>query len=147
MRWPASVCPCCSHWWLTVVLQATIHTEDVISKPQDSRNQKVQAGVCSTQRRRQHCGKRRRENADHVNNIWGTIEVESRSEDQNEEHQQARALASPDLSSRREVEDHSLTHVPFTIWCIHCLGGRGRRSAHKWRHNEGEGMDNRAVTP
>ena len=29
-------------------------------------------------------------------------------EEQNEEHQKARALASPDLPSRREVEDHSL---------------------------------------
>ena len=68
-------------------------------------------------------------------------------EEQNEDHQKARALASPDLPSRREVEDHSLTHVPFTIWCNHCLGGRGRRSARKWSENEGEGMDNRAVTP
>ena len=68
-------------------------------------------------------------------------------DEQNEEHQKARALASPDLPSRREVEDHSLTHIPFTIWCNHCLRVRGRRSAHKWRENEAEGMDNKAVTP
>ena len=50
---------------------------------------------------------------------------ESRYEEQEEEHQKERAIASPDIQSRS--------------WCTHCLRGRGRRSAHKRRHNEGEG--------
>ena len=62
--------------------------------------------------------------------------------EQEEEHQEARAMASPNIPSRREVEDHNLTHIPFRSWCR----GRGRRSAHKRRHSEGEGADNRAVT-
>ena len=65
-------------------------------------------------------------------------------EDQDEEHQKARARATSDLPSRREVEEHNSTHIPFKSWCNHCL--RGRRSAHKRRHNEGEGVDDRAVT-
>ena len=36
-------------------------------------------------------------------------------------------MASPDFLSRREVEDHNLT--------VH-----SRRSAHKWRQSEGEGL-------
>ena len=67
-------------------------------------------------------------------------------EEQEEEHQKARAMASPDSPSRREVEDHNLTHIPFRSWCNHWLRGRGRKGAHKRRHSEGEGADNRAVT-
>ena len=63
-------------------------------------------------------------------------------EDQEDEHQKARAIASPDLPRRREVEEHNLTHIPFRCWCNHCLRGRGRRSAHKRR----DGVDDRAVT-
>ena len=54
-------------------------------------------------------------------------------EEQEEEHQKARAIASPDLPSRREVEDHNLTHIPLRSWCNFCECGR--RSAHKKRHN------------
>ena len=50
----------------------------------------------------------------------------------------ARAIAGPDLPSRREVEDHNLTHTPCRSWCNHCMRG-GRRSAHKRRCDEGEG--------
>ena len=35
---------------------------------------------------------------------------------QEEEHQKARATASSDLSSRREVEDQNLTVIPFRSW-------------------------------
>ena len=67
-------------------------------------------------------------------------------QEQEEEHQKARATASADISSRREVEDHNLTHIPFRSWRDNCLRGRGRRSAHKRRHSEGDRVDNRAVT-
>ena len=67
-------------------------------------------------------------------------------EEQEEEHQKARAIASPDLPSRREVEDHNLTHIPFRCWCNHCTRGRGRSSAHKRRHHEGEEVEERSVT-
>ena len=52
-----------------------------------------------------------------------------------EEHQKACALACSDIPSRREVEKHNLTHIPFRSWCNHCLRGRGRRSAHRRRPN------------
>ena len=61
---------------------------------------------------------------------------------QEAEHQKARA--SPGIPSRREVED--LTHILFRSWCNHCLRGRGRRSAHRRRHNEGGGVDDKAVS-
>ena len=67
-------------------------------------------------------------------------------EEQEEEHQKARAIAIPDIPIRREVEDHNMTCFPFRSCCSHCQRGRGRRSAQKRRHNEGDGMDDRAVT-
>ena len=62
---------------------------------------------------------------------------EDEHEEQEEEHQKARAIAGPDVPSRREVEDHILTHIPFRTWCNRCMRGRGRRSTHKRRHDEG----------
>ena len=37
--------------------------------------------------------------------------------DEEQEHQKARAITSPILPSRREVEDHKLTHILFRSWC------------------------------
>ena len=62
--------------------------------------------------------------------------VDIRDEEREEEHQKARAMASPDLPSTRAVQYHNLTHIPFRSWCNHCLRERGRRSAHKRRPNE-----------
>ena len=53
-------------------------------------------------------------------------------------HQKARAMTSPDVPSRREVEDDNLTHIPFRSWRNHFLRGRGRKSGHRRRHNEGQ---------
>ena len=38
---------------------------------------------------------------------------EIRDEEQEEEHQKARAIASPNLPSRREVDEHNLILIPF----------------------------------
>ena len=38
-------------------------------------------------------------------------------DEEQEEHQKARAVASLDPPSRREVEDHNVTHIPFRSWC------------------------------
>ena len=37
-------------------------------------------------------------------------------EEQDEEHQKARPLASPDIPFRRKTEDDNLTHFPFRSW-------------------------------
>ena len=42
-------------------------------------------------------------------------------EEQEEKQQMARAFASPDIPSRRVVEEHNLTHIPCRSWCNHCL--------------------------
>ena len=49
------------------------HTENVVSEPQDSRIKRVQARCILLDSRRQYCGKRRREDADHVNSRAHTL--------------------------------------------------------------------------
>ena len=56
---------------------------------------------------------------------------EDADEEQEEEHQKARAIASPDFPSRREVEEHNLTHIPFRSQCNHCMRGRTEERTHK----------------
>ena len=48
-----------------------------------------------------------------------TSNEEDEAEEQEEGHQRSRTVASPELSSRRDVEDRSLTHIPFRSWCNH----------------------------
>ena len=38
---------------------------------------------------------------------------------------------SPATPSRREVEEHSATHVPYRSWCPHCVKGRGNNQPHR----------------
>ena len=64
-------------------------------------------------------------------------------EEQEEQHQKARAMASLDLPSRREVEDHNLTPVPFRSWCNQC---QKRKRTEEWTQEDGEGANHRAVT-
>ena len=54
--------------------QTVSHTEDVVSEPQDSGIRRVQARCLLHESRWQHRGPRRRENVDHVNSRWSTIE-------------------------------------------------------------------------
>ena len=54
--------------------QTVSHTEDVVSEPQDSGIRRVQGRCLLHESRWQHRGPRRRENVDHVNSRWSTIE-------------------------------------------------------------------------
>ena len=57
-------------------------------------------------------------------------------EEEFEEGQAAKPLAQPRAPSRRMVEDHELTHIPYRSWCSHCRKARGAAMAH--RKNEEE---------
>ena len=32
--------------------------------------------------------------------------------------------------TQEEVEKHNRTHLPFRIWCPHCMRGRGKEAPH-----------------
>ena len=53
-------------------------------------------------------------------------EEEPRRVGKNEGVGRMRNIGDPRLPSRKEVEDHYLTHVPYRNWCPHCVRGRGK---------------------
>ena len=40
-------------------------------------------------------------------------------------------IGDPRSPSRKEVEEHYLTHVPYRNWCPHCVRGRGKDLDHR----------------
>ena len=34
--------------------------------------------------------------------------------------------------SKREIEEHMVTHIPFRSWCPHCVRGKARAKYHAW---------------
>ena len=42
-----------------------------------------------------------------------------------------RLARSPVTPSRKEVEEHSATHMPYRSWCPHCVKGRGNNQPHR----------------
>ena len=48
-----------------------------------------------------------------------------------EEGRTAVGMTTPKMVSRKEREEHELTHLPYRSWCEHCVRGRGRTTAHK----------------
>ena len=52
--------------------------------------------------------------------------------------ERARPLPQPRLPSRREVQEHELTHIPYPSWCVHCVRGAGRSDANRRRARQDE---------
>ena len=42
-----------------------------------------------------------------------------------------RRLGDPRLPSKKEVDEHNLTHLPYRNWCPHCVRGRGKDLDHR----------------
>ena len=67
-------------------------------------------------------------------------EIEGEEKREREEEEQGRQPATrrtPAEPTRKEIEEHELTHTPFRSWCPQCVQGRGRQNAHK-TNKEGE---------
>ena len=43
-----------------------------------------------------------------------------------------------DKPSKREVEEHMITHIPFRDWCPHCVRGKCKSTPHRKRQEGGE---------
>ena len=41
-----------------------------------------------------------------------------------------RKIADPRLPSKKEVDEHELTHLPYRNWCAFCVSGKGKLSPH-----------------
>ena len=53
--------------------------------------------------------------------------MESEEED---EAKVPKQLKDPRTPSRREVEEHNLTHLPFRDWCPYCIQGGAPNKSH-----------------
>ena len=47
----------------------------------------------------------------------------------------AKVIKDPGLPSRKEMEEHAITHCPFRAWCAHCVAGKAREDPH-WRMSQ-----------
>jgi hypothetical protein len=52
-----------------------------------------------------------------------------------------RAVRDPGQPTRREIEQHELTHLPFRPWCIDCVAGRAADDPHRRAPAEVENGD------
>ena len=48
-----------------------------------------------------------------------------------EEGRAPNVLRGPTRVSRREIEEHELTHTPYRSWCRYCVRGRARNAPHR----------------
>ncbi len=42
-----------------------------------------------------------------------------------------RAVCIPCLHAEKEVEEHSVSHIPFRAWCKHCVWGKAVEGIHR----------------
>ena len=59
------------------------------------------------------------------------VQEERLGEDEPEEALAPKALRDPGEPTRREREEHDLTHQPPRPWCRHCMKGRGQHDQHR----------------
>ena len=50
-----------------------------------------------------------------------------------------RKLLDPKLPTKKEVEDHNLTHMPYRNWCPYCVAGKGKSAPH-FKHVRADGL-------
>lgn len=62
---------------------------------------------------------------------------EIESDEQNDELEEeecdfkpSKGITAPHRPSRREIEEHMRTHVPFKAWCPHCVRGKAKSRPH-----------------
>ena len=85
------------------------------------------------------------EDEDAIAELFGDFE-ESGKDDHKEvepaevdtETNRARGIRQPGQPSRKEIEEHNLTHAEFRDWCEVCVSGRGRRDHHRRGTEEAE---------
>eukprot|EP00969_Alexandrium_andersonii_P319376 14108652-Alexandrium_andersonii.AAC.1 len=52
-------------------------------------------------------------------------------EEKAQEAQKPRLMRRPEEPTRKEWEEHQLTHMPFRDWCPFCVRGKAKASGHR----------------
>ena len=62
-----------------------------------------------------------------------TFGEDSNADGAEEEAEKSKGIRMDNRPSAKEVEEHERTHIPFRIWCEHCIMGRGKEDHHRTR--------------
>ena len=68
----------------------------------------------------------------------GDNKEEGQFEDEQDEGQPAKPITQPRLPTKRQIDEHDLTHIPYRAWCVHCRRARGIAMAHRKQDEEKE---------
>ena len=65
--------------------------------------------------------------------MLGSFQDGQKEEDQDVDSHDAvlpKPLPDPGAPSRQEVLEHEMTHIPFRVWCPHCVAARAKSMKH-----------------
>ena len=58
--------------------------------------------------------------------------------DESEEGLRAKPVWQPIQPTKKEIQEHELTHIPYRSWCVHCVKARARSNPHRDANTEEE---------
>ena len=67
------------------------------------------------------------------NEDFDEIELEDKP---SEEARPPEVLRDPGAPTKRELEEHSTTHLPFRSWCPHCVAGKAQDRPHRMKKED-----------
>ena len=57
-------------------------------------------------------------------------EAEEEEQNTEEEIRKPKPASRPYTPTQQEIREHKVTHLPFRLWCRHCVSGKGIHSPH-----------------
>ena len=57
-------------------------------------------------------------------------------EQESEEARAPEVLRDPGAPTKKEMEEHYTTHLPFRSWCPHCVAGKAQDRPHRMKKEE-----------
>ena len=95
------------------------------------------------------------EDEDEVANVFGDFSDEESSAKKEEvaveiedetNTNRARGIRMPGQPSRKEIEEHNLTHADYRDWCEECVKGKGRKDQHRRKDEDQETQEGSITT-
>ena len=74
------------------------------------------------------------------NSLEGSHRTEEDMSDNEQEDsggRKARVIVDPCEPTKKQREEHAMTHIPYQSWCPHCVRGKAREAPHKRSRDNG----------
>ena len=65
--------------------------------------------------------------------MLGNVDQSNKDDDLEDEDLRAvqpKLMPDPGAPSRQEILEHEMTHIPFRVWCPHCVAARAKSMKH-----------------